>query len=462
MPEPKLARVNSQNGYYTIMNTSQFTFKSFLKLDPIVKTPFQIKWIIETTGGVDSNGVNLIYYRTKDELNDLSITLSHDGYFAQWKNFEHESSFNKNWTESSAIKQGINELNEIIVNVWPTRQVFFINGIEINQLNDIISETESIGFSVPKGVKARIHSLEISTIPSAETKLFEGKNVERLEESIKKLENLIGMRNVKEQIHTMVNMIRVRKKRIEFGLPPGNIGNHMILLGPPGTGKTLVARILGEILKNLGVLSAGHVVETDRAGLVGQFIGQTAQKVEEKVEEAKGGILFVDEAYTLKAEGLSRNDFGQEAIDTLMKRMEDNRDDFIVIIAGYEEKMDTFLNSNPGVQSRFNHKFKFKNYKPKELLEIFNYLAEEACYETRDTTEKSVLNHLIRAYKNRTDSFGNGRYVRNLLEVMIQNQADRLSSDRDLDRDEVIHLESDDVPKDLLSGTSPSISNPYL
>ena len=203
---------------------------------------------------------------------------------------------------------------------------------------------------------------------------------------------------------------------------------HLVFSGNPGTGKTTVARILAEVYHELGVLSRGHLVEVDRAGLVAGYVGQTAIKTQEKIDEARGGILFIDEAYTLAKDG---QDFGQEAIDTLLKAMEDNRGDLIVIVAGYSDRMEDFLNSNPGLRSRFNKFVEFKDYNPNELYEIFQSLCEQNGFAYDDASEQYLRDFFGKLYENREENFANGRTVRNFFENVMSRQADRIATELD-------------------------------
>jgi Holliday junction resolvasome RuvABC ATP-dependent DNA helicase subunit len=247
-----------------------------------------------------------------------------------------------------------------------------------------------------------------------------------LEDLLAKLDKLVGLVSVKSEIHTLVNVARVREMRKREGLkvPPGSY--HMVFVGPPGTGKTTVARLVGQIFHSLALLSKGHLVEVDRAELVAGYVGQTAIKTDACVKEALGGVLFVDEAYSLA--GGSDNDFGNEAIETLLKLMEDNRSDLVVIAAGYRDRMETFVESNPGLRSRFTRFIDFPDYNPDELTTIFTRLAEEEGYELGEGVVETIRRKMSDAYVTRTPTFGNGRMVRNLFEQTLTAQANRLAN----------------------------------
>ncbi len=256
------------------------------------------------------------------------------------------------------------------------------------------------------------------------------------------LDSLVGLQAVKEEVSSLINLIKIRKIRAEKGIKQPDLSMHLVFSGNPGTGKTTVARILSEIYHELGILSKGHLVEVDRAGLVAGYVGQTAIKTQEKIAEAKGGILFIDEAYTLVKDG---QDYGQEAIDTILKAMEDYRDDLIIIVAGYTDLMENFLNSNPGLRSRFNKFIEFSDYNSTELYEIMDSLCAQNGFILDEGCKNYLKNLFIELYDSRDKNFGNGRTVRNIFEKAITNQANRIASQiSSLSDDELMTLIRDD------------------
>lgn len=257
---------------------------------------------------------------------------------------------------------------------------------------------------------------------------------ETIEELLDKLNSLIGLARVKQEVNSLINLLKINKIRKNRGYKVPNVSRHLVFLGNPGTGKTTVARLISKIYKQLGVLEKGQLVEVDRAGLVAGYVGQTALKTKEKINEAMGGILFIDEAYTLAKGG---GDFGQEAIDTILKAMEDNRENFVVIVAGYPGPMEDFLESNPGLKSRFNKSILFEDYSKDELFEIFEVFCKSNDMVLATDTEKHLRNYLEQLCNHRPENFANGRDMRNLFESALSNQANRLAllagiSDREL------------------------------
>lgn len=246
-----------------------------------------------------------------------------------------------------------------------------------------------------------------------------------LQELLDEFNSLIGLNNVKKEVKKRINQIRVDKRREQEGYKKSSMSLHLVFTGNPGTGKTTVARKLAAIYKKLGVLSRGQLVEVDRSKLVGGYVGSTAIKTQEVIDKAIGGILFIDEAYTLSY-GKGDNDFGQEAIDTLLKAMEDKRDDFIVIVAGYTNEMNEFVNSNPGLQSRFNKYIDFDDYTANELYEIFKLTCKNDEKIIHEECDEYLKNHFEEMIRNKTSNFANGRTVRNYYEKVVEAMNERL------------------------------------
>lgn len=259
------------------------------------------------------------------------------------------------------------------------------------------------------------------------------------------LNQLVGMEEVKQEVTTLINFLKVQQIRTQRGLAKTPVSLHAVFCGPPGTGKTTIARLMGRIYKSLGFLQKGHLVETDRAGMVVGYIGQTAKRVDELVQSALDGVLFVDEAYALKPPNAG-HDFGQEAIDTLLKRMEDYRDRLVVVVAGYTDEMKTFIESNPGLRSRFNRYFYFNDYTPEELLKIFEKLCRDSHFKLTEEARTRVLALLTTLYEQRDRTFGNARLTRNLFEKVVERQANRLASIVDLSDEVLTTLLPEDIP----------------
>ena len=264
---------------------------------------------------------------------------------------------------------------------------------------------------------------------------------EKIEDLLAELDSYVGMDAIKTEVRSLINMVQVYKLRREHDLPTTDMSLHMVFSGNPGTGKTTVARIMSRIYHSLDILSKGQLVEVDRSGLVAGYVGQTALKTQKVIEKAMGGVLFIDEAYALN--GKSENDFGQEAIDTILKAMEDHRDDLVVIVAGYTELMDRFIHSNPGLESRFNRFLMFEDYTPEQMVAIFKMQCKKGCYVLGEGTEELVRDFI--AEESADDSFGNARGVRNLFEHILVAQNNRLAKMENVTRDDLMQILPDDV-----------------
>ncbi len=267
---------------------------------------------------------------------------------------------------------------------------------------------------------------------------------EDLEDLLAELDSLVGLEKIKADVRSLINLIKVRKLRVENELPVPELSLHMVFTGNPGTGKTTVARLLSRLYRSIGVLKKGTLLEVDRSGLVAGYVGQTALKTMEAVKKARGGILFVDEAYSLVPEGAG-NDFGQEAISTILKAMEDMREDLVVIVAGYPEPMERFISSNPGLESRFGKYFQFEDYTGEELMRIFQSMCKKNQYLLEPEAEDFCRDMFNALYRDRDENFGNARDVRNIFERSVSNQANRLASMEAPTKDDLMTFTKGDI-----------------
>ncbi|MEM1305618.1 MAG: AAA family ATPase, partial [Planctomycetota bacterium] len=247
-----------------------------------------------------------------------------------------------------------------------------------------------------------------------------------VEDALAELDRLIGLSGIKHEVRSLANFLRLQQRREATGLPATDISLHMVFTGNPGTGKTTVARIVAKVFGALGVLEKGHLIETDRSGLVAEYAGQTGPKTNKKVDEALGGLLFIDEAYSLVARE-SDDPYGREAAQALLKRAEDDRDRLVVTLAGYPDEMDTLLRSNPGLSSRFNRRLAFEDYKPEELCRIFGLMCNKNHYRLASAARLKVIVGMQALFERRDRHFGNGRAARNLFEHAVRRMANRLA-----------------------------------
>ena len=279
--------------------------------------------------------------------------------------------------------------------------------------------------------------------PEAETKAEEEAEKPDFDTLMAELEDLVGLEEVKKDVKNLMNLVKVRKLRQQYELPVPPMSLHMVFVGNPGTGKTTVARLVSGLYAAIGVLSKGQLVEVDRSGLVAGYVGQTALKTQEAIKSALGGVLFIDEAYSLASGG--ENDFGRESIETILKAMEDHRDDLIVIVAGYTVPMEKFIHSNPGLESRFNKYFFFPDYNGEQLMEMFRIRCRKNGYTMSEETEKAATAYFTQLYEERNENFGNGRDVRNVFEDMVVRQANRVAAMEEPTKEDLMAV----LPEDL-------------
>lgn len=318
-------------------------------------------------------------------------------------------------------------------------QMDVINQMTRSNLNRIADDLWGTPASAPK---AEAEEQKEKQPEPAVQEAAEEEKPESIEDLKKELAGYIGLEEVKKEVETLINLVTIQKLRRENGLPTNDLSLHMVFSGNPGTGKTMIARLMARIYKSLGILSKGQLVEVDRSGLVAGYVGQTAIKTSEVIEKALGGVLFIDEAYALTNRG--GNDYGQEAVDTLLKAMEDQRDDLIVIVAGYIELMQEFVQSNPGLESRFNRFLHFPDYSIDEMMAIFDMRCSQASYTLAEDA-KPILRDLLKLKSMDVKGFGNARGVRNLFERTVTAQANRLSTDPDITKEDLMLLTADDI-----------------
>lgn len=362
--------------------------------------------------------INDFFKSIAENIKDINVTIS---------NFELSSLTLFKGTENEKLKKIFYEFSEIIV-----------------KADGIVTEHEA------KTLKFVSNSIFKQTIPTNQTKSVNETDLLKensIETILEELNSLVGLANIKADIQSLINIINVNKLRKNEGLPLQKLSLHSVFIGPPGTGKTTIARILSKIYHALEILPENICIETDRSGLVAGYVGQTAIKTDNIINQALNGILFIDEAYTLKR-GESDNDYGQEAIDILLKRMEDNRDNLIIIVAGYEKEMAHFINSNPGLKSRFNRYFYFNDYTALELTEIYKRMAEKSGFVFSEKT----LNRLTELFEvlcsKKDDKFGNARLARNIFEKTFEKHANRTASIAPITREILTTIEPIDIPFD--------------
>ena len=273
-----------------------------------------------------------------------------------------------------------------------------------------------------------------------------------LEELLAELDGLCGLDQVKRDVKSLTNLVKVRRLREEAGLPVPPMSLHLVFLGNPGTGKTTVARLLAKLYHAIGVLPKGQLVEVDRSGLVAGFVGQTALKTQEVIQKAIGGVLFIDEAYALVNQD-NGNDFGREAVEVLLKNMEDHRKDLVVIVAGYSQLMEKFIHSNPGLESRFNKYFYFEDYDGAQLFTILQSMCAKNGYVLTPEGEALARRELMDLYEDRDENFGNARDVRNLFEQAVARQSDRVARLEAPTREQLMELRPEDLTE---PGVAPS------
>lgn len=304
-------------------------------------------------------------------------------------------------------------------------------------IRDMYGEVRSYSDNKPVSLKEQSRIKEGQT-PDAEVQA-------ELNKLLEDIDAMIGLDGVKREVHNLVNILQVQRLRQKRGLKYPTMSNHLVFTGNPGTGKTTVARKIGKIYKCLGILEKGHFVETDRSGLVAGYMGQTAEKVNEVVESAMGGVLFIDEAYALTNYSME-GDFGQEAVDTLLKVMEDKRDNLVVIVAGYPEEMEKFLGSNPGLRSRFNKHIQFEDYSVSQLLEIFNLMCITQDFVVAEDAKDLLMMNIGQMVASSKENFANAREIRNYFEDVVSRQANRLMNMSSVEMgDALITIEKEDL-----------------
>ena len=319
--------------------------------------------------------------------------------------------------------------------------------MELDNMNDLGEYVNKLLFSLQSQMPVQENEQTPDTSETArdDAEKDSADKEANVQKYLDELNSLVGLSAVKEDVNLLIHTITINEERKKMNLSVPEFSKHLVFYGNPGTGKTTVARIIAKLYKELGVISKGQLVETDRSGLVAGYVGQTAIKTKEMIDSAMGGVLFIDEAYTLAPEGGSGQDFAQEAIDTLLKAMEDNRGDFVVIVAGYPDLMSRFINSNPGLSSRFNKYLYFDDYNAEELEKIFILMCEKYQYVLDDELKEQLPDFFKALVLTKPDNFANAREVRNIFEKAVQRQSSRLYNDKEHTNEDLTLLKAEDV-----------------
>ena len=370
-----------------------------------------------------------------------------DGYTASIRdNYEKMLDIYKNQTDAQISAKGIDEFSLVLIIVFSRQEERYLKKARkaLYQLASTIVNVTGKSDRAKAFLNEMIEREKDDEDEPDEQDKTNDKEVEyEPPATMTDLQQLIGLAQVKKEVMAMKNFIEVNRRREQEGMKTPPVSYHCVFTGNPGTGKTTVARIVAGIYKELGILTKGHLVETDRSGLVAEYVGQTAVKTNKVIDTALDGVLFIDEAYSLV--GAGNEDFGKEAIATLVKRMEDNRDRLVVILAGYEDEMQQFIDSNPGLRSRFNRYIHFEDYSAEELKQIFLGMLLKYDFVLQAEGEQVLTQHLKQCVDHKGKDFGNARYVRNLFERTIKAQAVRLAAQPEADKSQLALITAEDI-----------------
>ena len=420
-------RRNSENNVH--LKTQHFLLSDFIQLSKKHPETEKSRFVLAYFYDVLKNK-HFASESSCTELNQLVITSEFKNHLAQLK--DRNSILFKGedvpFSFDSTLNFNLNPAQKSEISHW--QNVFLTFAFN----------TKKVVSDLPKTAPVKQEEKPFTESESVEQK------VDTLEMALADLDALVGLTDVKRDVRELINLVEVQKRRKEKGLKNIEMSLHTVFSGPPGTGKTSVARLLGRIFKHLGILTVGDLYETDREGLVAGYVGQTAIKVNEIVEKSLGSVLFVDEAYAL-TQNTTGSDYGDEAVNTLLKRMEDHRDDFVVIVAGYTEPMKEFVQSNPGLSSRFSRYFYFNHFSTAELLEIFESFCSKSDFVLTSDAKEKLSDTFDLLVESKDESFGNARYVRNLFEKCVQNQANRVVSLKRISKIKLKTLEQQDIPE---------------